>query len=304
MKTTLIRMMWCLVIGLSCSPVLAATADGGFEFSHRPADDGAGYVIQPLTNIRADGSMAIEVGQTLALPGFPTVNGRGTNNGGGTFSYSGATATAMGYIQAAAEGQNNGSIPPVSTPFNGTKTFTVEARFKVSGDRSTAANQDLFCIEHNALGSTHFSFCYGRQGADGTGTLTLSPVGGTFASSGTTIPMDLGTFNTMRIVSMDTGGGTAMLSTYIDLEDGSGWRTGPTASYTPSTTRDRGALIRTLTSGGTGGANPTTTEVDYIRWKLAKVETTEALNAVPEPASLGVAALGVAGLFMARRRRS
>jgi hypothetical protein len=179
------------------------------------------------------------------------------------------------------------------------KNFTLESRFKVSGaTESTMPTHDYFAFENNALGSVHFTVAYGRlNGANGDGAVYVSAPGGPFGSSGTSIPLALDKFVKLRVVTFPNAT-DATVATYLDLEDGSGWRTGPTSTYAPNAARDRGSLIRVLSSGVTSSTN---VEVDYIRWKAARLTTSDALAAVPEPSSALL--LGLAGVAALARRR-
>jgi len=280
----------------------AVPADGGFEFSYKPALDGAGYMVQPLSNVRASGNMAIlTTDPPLSVPLVPGPNvsaaGRGIDNGGGTFSYVGAPGVAMGFIQGVGTGA--AGDPPVKSPLVNQKTFTLEGRFKVSGGANgEVANHDFFAFENNALGSVHFTVAYGRLGSDGNGTLALSGPGAPFVSSDGAIPLAVDTFVKLRVVTSPVGATQGSVATYIDLEDGNGWRTGPGVTYAPSTTRDRGSLVRALSAGASENTN---VEVDYIRWKAARLTTSDALAAVPEPSSALL--LGLAGVAALARRR-
>lgn len=284
MKLRLLCLVSVALAAVLSQPVSAATADKSFEFSHKPALDGAGWMVQPVGNIRASGNMAYsgdDPADEYNVPVEPTpVAGIGMalNNGDGTFKYDGEPV-AMGLIQG--KGTGNAGNPPVPSPLLNQKNFTMEARFKVTRP-VTPIDQNhhvtYFAFENNALGSVHFNATYGRNfGQDGNETIAMSFPGAARVGSGTDLPLVFEAFVKFRIVTEDVGGGQGKVSSYLDYEDGMGWKTGPTQTYAPSTTRDRGSLVRALTDGGASGG--TSIDVDYIRWKAAALTTSEALNA-------------------------
>ncbi|MDA0660853.1 MAG: PEP-CTERM sorting domain-containing protein [Planctomycetota bacterium] len=281
-------------------PVYAAEATFKFEFDNPPVEDGAGYLIQPFGNVRAGGSMAILIGETLtypanaggSLPGT-VVQGNAVDNGDGTFSYPDGLSSGMGLIQDV--GAGNASTDTIDSPLLNQPNYTLEARFKVNNvGINEVANHRYFSLTSHSLGGLHFQANYGREGSNGNGVLTLEiPLAPNFFHSGATIPIDQDRFVKMRVVTTSpTNNNRGKIDVYLDREDGNGFVLGVSTNQAPngqptiafSTDRDRGSLAGTCFAGCDDDSNVT---VDYIRGVAQSLAPTEALLAVVAPGCIG-----------------
>jgi hypothetical protein len=269
-----------LLASLATSSAWGAKADFGFEFDHAPSVDGAGYVVQPTNNVRADGSMAYEVGQTVTLPsgvGSLVVDGQGFNNGDGTFSYDaaddGRVTAAMGFVQGEGTGT---AATPIPTPLVNQRNFTLEARIKLENIETGDADPNtwrFFDFENNAKGSLHFVLSYGNKG----GLFMSTPGAGTAGVPN--IGIVQGEWITLRAVGTSLAGpaNTGKIESFIKLSDTEEWVVGPMVSGTFSTTRDRGTLA--IVCGFACGGDAAKVTVDYIRGVNQSLALTDALDA-------------------------
>jgi len=270
------------------APAVAAVALGGFEFTHRPKDDGAGYIVQPTNNVRAEGNMAYEVGQTFNLPNGLGNNrpGIGNNNGDGTFSYFGPGG--MGLVEHAGPGDGGPDFP---SPFLNQKNITMEGRFKVTGQGNPFDNLVFVAFENSARHSSHFRVNYGRRGGNyGTDTIWASYMGANnnlTSGSGSNLPYVDGEFVKMRVVAQGNQDGTSTVTTYLDRELGAGFELGFTETYTPRGPNNVNEGTQVRLGVDASHAPGQEMQFDYIRWTLSVLDPSEPLNAVSAPGCAG-----------------
>jgi len=290
----------------SATQALAVPATWAFEMDRHPSEQGAGVWGTAGAGQRSDGSMATG-GELLTAGGLTTIKYTGN------VSMSSVDNPGPGNGDTAGTADPPSGDPKALTGFD--RSTTIEARFKAYSEFWTEPVQNtkqIFAIENQSLGTLHNNPYYGMRtnGAivapattnpmgqnektyfeasspgpnnefsmariDGQGTVTDGP--DTFQE----IPLVFDKFIKMRVVqTAGTTARTGTVYTYMDMEDGMGWRLAARLinpnQY--SNTRSRGLIFR--------ASGSIDIEVDYIRGSDSTLALADTLDAIAAPGCAG-----------------